>query len=355
MSDLSLKEPFGQLQMVESRRASFGASIVVQIVFVGIVVNLSLTAPELIARHYETVTLTSPTEEKAAEPAPKPKPIIRERKIVTAPPEPVREAKIQPPPLIKVQPEQAPIIPVKTRMPVAPPSPYFESSRTDLPPGPKAAKPVVTDNFGTGSSATPTLGNRAAREVQTGGFGDPNGVPASGKGNGKGLAIAQLGSFDLPPGPGYGNGTGGARGARGTVVSSGFGNGTAIQGGGGRGGRQNSQVVKTTFTTPEVVASSTPRKAVSEDSGFTPFTILSKPLPSYTDEGRKRHIEGEVQLEVVFMASGHIRILRVLRGLGYGLDEAAIAAAQKIQFVPAKRGGQPVDAEARIRMVFQLT
>jgi protein TonB len=62
-----------------------------------------------------------------------------------------------------------------------------------------------------------------------------------------------------------------------------------------------------------------------------------------------------VQLDVVFMANGQIKVLGVTRGLGYGLDEAAIQAAQKIQFVPAKRGGQPVDYQAKLRILFQLT
>ena len=41
------------------------------------------------------------------------------------------------------------------------------------------------------------------------------------------ITIAQKGSFDLPSGPGYGNGTGGSRGARGVVASAGFGSGVA--------------------------------------------------------------------------------------------------------------------------------
>src|ERR1700730_6076083 len=84
---------------------------------------------------------------------------------------------------------------------------------------------VKTNVFSTGSSATATTA-RAPSQVQTGGFGDPNGIPAK-AGQGKPVNIAALGSFDLPSGPGYGNGTGGAKGVPGVVVSSGFGNGTA--------------------------------------------------------------------------------------------------------------------------------
>jgi TonB family protein len=65
-------------------------------------------------------------------------------------------------------------------------------------------------------------------------------------------------------------------------------------------------------------------------------------------------IEGEVVLEVVFEASGKLRILRVVQSLGHGLDEAAVHAAEQIRFKPAKRDGQPSDSTALVHIVFQL-
>jgi outer membrane biosynthesis protein TonB len=44
--------------------------------------------------------------------------------------------------------------------------------------------------------------------------------------------------------------------------------------------------------------------------------ILDKPRPVYTEEARRLQIEGEVQIELIFGASGEIRILRVVQGLG---------------------------------------
>jgi hypothetical protein len=92
---------------------------------------------------------------------------------------------------------------------------------------------VKTEVFSTGSSATPTMA-AAPKNVQTGGFGDPNGVPAHDNNNGKPATIAAKGSFDLPGGPGLGNGTGGANGKAGVVASAGFGNGVATGDGSGR-------------------------------------------------------------------------------------------------------------------------
>ena len=355
MAEVSQRLPFSQLEIVDSRRGPFGASFVVQAVGVAILLNLSFAAPKMLEKkRYETISLTAPFEQAKVSPTPKVKVAQPKIKVQSTPVPQVQQAKITPPPM----PTRIPKVARPVEAKIEAPAPKFESARVDLPPGPKPAKPIHMNNFGsTGSSATPTLANKNANQVQTGGFGDPNGVPANSNSQTGKVAIAKLGSFDLPEGGGQGNGTGGARGARGTVVSSGFGNGTAVQGGGGRGtgGNGSGRVVQTAFAAPQPSDATPTRKAVAEDSGFTPFTILSKPKPTYTDEGRKRHIEGEVQLDVVFMASGQVKVLGVTRGLGYGLDEAAMQAAQKIQFVPAKRGGQPVDYQAKLRIVFQLT
>ncbi|HEY3456852.1 MAG TPA: TonB family protein [Bryobacteraceae bacterium] len=92
-----------------------------------------------------------------------------------------------------------------------------------------------------------------------------------------------------------------------------------------------------------------------ETSTYTPVEILFKPKPVYTKDARDARVEGEVSLEVVFLASGEIRVGRVLRGLGHGLDEAAQQAAALVRFKPAIRGGVPVDTPATIRITFALT
>jgi TonB family protein len=61
-----------------------------------------------------------------------------------------------------------------------------------------------------------------------------------------------------------------------------------------------------------------------------------------------------VLLEVVFESSGKVHVNRVIRGLGHGLDEAAIRAAEEIHFRPAVRDGQPADSTAVLHIVFQL-
>jgi TonB family protein len=85
-----------------------------------------------------------------------------------------------------------------------------------------------------------------------------------------------------------------------------------------------------------------------------PVEILSKPKPVYTEEARGRRIEGEVLLQVLFAASGEVHVLATVRGLGYGLDENAVAAAEAIHFRPAERAGVTADSTAVVHIVFQL-
>ena len=85
-----------------------------------------------------------------------------------------------------------------------------------------------------------------------------------------------------------------------------------------------------------------------------PVVILDKPNPSYTAVARKLGLEGEVLVEVVFPASGPVRVVRVIKGLGHGLDESAQRAAEQIRFKPALQNGQPVDFPATVHIVFQI-
>jgi TonB family protein len=61
-----------------------------------------------------------------------------------------------------------------------------------------------------------------------------------------------------------------------------------------------------------------------------------------------------VLLEVVLEATGRIHVVRVVRGLGHGLDDAAMRAAEQIRFKPATRDGQPSDSTAVLHIIFQL-
>lgn len=211
-------------------------------------------------------------------------------------------------------------------------------------------KEIVTESFAPGSSAQATV-QKPPRDVQTGGFGDPNGVKGTSERKGV-LTVASLGSFDLPAGPGHGNGTGGAHGVAGTVASAGFG-GTAA--GSGQGDRQRAgSVASAGFGAVPAASAPAPKARVEEKSSLTPVEVLYKPLPAYTPEARQLHLEGEVLVRVTFGARGDLHVDQVVRGLGHGLDESALRAAQQIRFLPAKRNGEPYDSTALVHIVFAL-
>ena len=246
--------------------------------------------------------------------------------------------------------------PKKVQVPEVQPPKVELAAKLDRIPDSKPVMPkqlVRTNVFSTGSSATPTMA-ADPKKVQTGGIGDPNGVPAR-ENRGHAVTIAQLGSFDMPAGPGYGNGTGGSKGARGVVASAGFGNGVATGDNSGRVSASRGTVRQSGFGDADVVAPSQPKPKAAESVAKTiPAEITFKPRPAYTEEGRRLKVEGEVLIEVVFTATGQVRVQRVVQGLGHGLDESAIQAAQKIQFKPALKDGQPSDFQAVLHIVFQL-
>jgi TonB family protein len=336
----------------ESRWQRLGVSAIAQIIILTFFVVTPIFFPERLktALNMQVVPLAMPvTEVPVAPPPPQPKP-----KVAPAPkPQVIEEAKLNPKqPHIFVQQKvlQPKIEHVEAKAPeLAPQSPVLEAKFIDNTNQPKRPKEEVkVNNLNSGSAATPTV-NLPVNKVQTGGFGDPNGLPGKGDPN-KTTNVNRLGSPALPGGPGYGNGTGGDKGARGVVASTGFGNGIANppQGGGKQG------VVQSSGFANQTVASDAPKKKASADSGTSQVDILSKPRPEYTAEGRALKLEGDVVVDLVFLANGTVQVSHVVSGLGHGLDESAVQAAQQIKFKPAKRDGEAVDFPARVRIEFRL-
>jgi TonB family protein len=216
------------------------------------------------------------------------------------------------------------------------------------------ARPTLIVHTGEfGSSATPTV-NAPIQKVQTGGFGDPDGIKGQGKPNAH-LVATSTGAFDLPQGEGNGNGAGGAKGIKGTIASAGFGNGIAQAGqGDGRSSGRGATVQTAGFSSQQFSQGAARPQQADSGPATTPVEIISKPNPVYTEEARQLRLQGEVLLEVSFGANGQLHVNRVVRGLGHGLDEAAISAANKMRFKPAQHYNQPVDSTAIVHVVFQL-
>lgn len=334
---------------VEARSwQSYATSVVVHLLLIGALALITVPAIEKIAPPSDHVALLAP-------PLPQWKPKIIQRpvirKIDLAKPMPVALPKpkpiVIPPPVVK--PPEPPKVLAKAPeikpVPVAAqPLPEIKAA-APAPPKPE----VKTGVFNTQELAR---GPRAPQQVKTGGFGDPNGAPPSNNPNQAKLVMAKLGGFDLPTGAGQGGGGGHAM--TGGVRAAGF--GSAGDPNGVPGGNGTHGTVKTGGFGDGTVAQrgqAGPAKITAPNS--TPVEITFKPQPVYTQEGRNLHVEGQVVLNVIFSADGSVKVVRVVRGLGHGLDEAAQQAAAQIRFRPATRDGAPVDTVSNIYITFQLT
>jgi periplasmic protein TonB len=129
-------------------------------------------------------------------------------------------------------------------------------------------------------------------------------------------------------GPGVGTGTGTGQGSG---IGEGDGAGIGPGSGGGTGGGP-----------------------YRPGSGITAPSILREVKPDYTDEGRRRNIEGDVVLEIVVRSDGTVGNVKLLQGLGAGLDQRATEAVRQWRFSPARRYGTPVDVIVEVAMEFKL-
>jgi len=129
-----------------------------------------------------------------------------------------------------------------------------------------------------------------------------------------------------------GSGSGGGTGAgQGTGAGPGDGSGIGPGSGGGTGGGP-----------------------YRPGTGITPPSIQREVRPDYTEEGRRRAIEGDVVLEIVVRADGGVGSVKLLQGLGAGLDGRAMDAVRQWRFNPAKRYGTPVDVIVEVAVEFKL-
>jgi TonB family protein len=349
---------FTILPNTKPRMSALGISLIIQIALAAFFVIVPLLFPQQMipSPMYMVTEIAGPPLDIPVPPPPKPPPVA---KVKAQPPPPV----VKPAPKLEVAKYFAP-------PKIVPPKPKVRQVEAELPkvndtfqpmkmelasnqPA-KPREPVKTGMMTSGSSAVPTIEKPLPLDkVQTGGFGDPQGLPGPGNPN-KRANIAQFGDPALPGGPGYGNGTGGANGARGVVASTGFGNGVAIPPAGGSG-RRTGAVQSTGFANQNDQVVEAPKKKADDAPAVESVVILSKPKPVYSAEALKLNLEGEVLLDVVFPASGgEVHVNRVVKGLGHGLDESAMRAAQQIKYKPALSNGHPVDFPAVIHIVFQM-
>jgi TonB family protein len=88
--------------------------------------------------------------------------------------------------------------------------------------------------------------------------------------------------------------------------------------------------------------------------GVSAPLVLSAVDPEYSDEARRSKFTGVVVVSLVVDPSGLPQHVHVVRRLGMGLDEKAIAAVKQYKFKPAEYQGKPVPVEVNIEVNFQI-
>lgn len=287
------------------------------------------------------------------QPMMEPEPLIEE-------PEPEPEPELrpdstpEPDPLPQVmQPEPEPVVVAEARPlvrqpePYTPPTPRRVQPQVQEPkPQPKPKRTVKTAGFGGAPSPTPTRSLSPTKTASRGAF--EQAPPTNTKQTNNKRTTTALGGF----GDGKQTPRTSSKRSR-TVATNGFGSETTTQ---APSKRPSRSVSSGGFGGEGTAERGSPSKgrSVKRDPIDTPVEIVSKPKPVYTDKARELKIEGEVVLEVTFSARGSLHVKRVIDGLGYGLDEAAVKAAENIDFEPAKKNGKAVDYTATLRVVFRL-
>jgi TonB family protein len=218
-----------------------------------------------------------------------------------------------------------------------------------LPSKPVPLIAVKTDVFGSGGVSPDGHIPASHLEVKTGGFGgaDVGPVQSGGaRGNGTMVRAAGFGGSD--------------NGASQTIAGKGNGNSVRTGGfsdsaGAASAGSGNSRVLVADAGFGKASVQGPAPQKVQSAASETPVEVLWKPKPVYTEEARAKKLEGNVAVEVIFRATGDVQVLRVTRGLGAGLDEAARAAAQQIRFRPGKKDGVAVDRPGLVVITFELS
>lgn len=89
-------------------------------------------------------------------------------------------------------------------------------------------------------------------------------------------------------------------------------------------------------------------------SGIEPPRLLREVKADYTEDARRRGLTGDVVLEIVVRRDGTVGDVRIVEGLGGGLNERAVAAVRQWRFAPARRQGAAVDVVVEVAVEFKL-
>ncbi len=311
------------------RIVSFAGGLAVNAGLLLVLTAIRFGGPSYLARETNSIALAAPQVES-------PRKRIRPRPAETAVPSRTDALPVLLQPVVE---PEAP-----STILISPPEavPSREVAKPVVAPRPSAD--VITGSFAPSAPAHSLAAKRdLATAVSVGSFSQPSVAAVTGR-----AGNVQTGAFETTEGPS------GTTTRAGRVADGGFGDVS----GSARASPTQSQVPAKVgvsgFEAPQLEARVERISRIKTEPSFRSVEILAKPKPVYSEEGRRLRIEGEVWLEVLFRSDGTARVQRILRSLGYGLDENAERAAVQIRFRPAANGGSPIDQVATVRIQFQL-
>jgi len=338
---------FGVLNDGSSSKSAFFTSTVFNIVVLLLAVIIGNAVKNEI-KERKLTSLTYVTKVEPPKPPPPPK-LPPTPKPLPELPKPIEPPKIQPLP-VPIPPTVKPIVVPTPKVNLAPPAPKL----VNPPPAPKvvslamkasaASVPNHDANpspvrLGMNSPVNPTGVHAVSPVNMNNGFA---GMPPGNTGSGKPTNVRIQGN---------GAPTGSDMNGRSPAVTPVKGLNNGVTGGTGTGNR--GPVVVQIAPPQQQVATARP-PAVASPMAHGPI-VVSFPRPVYTPEARAAHIEGDARVSVRFLANGSIQVLSLVSGLGHGLDQAALAAAQGIRFKPATdASNHPIDYTETITIHFVL-
>jgi protein TonB len=88
--------------------------------------------------------------------------------------------------------------------------------------------------------------------------------------------------------------------------------------------------------------------------GVSSPVVIYQVDPEFSEEARKAKFMGVVLVNLVVDAQGRPQNVHILRGVGMGLDDKALAAVRQYRFKPAMEDGKPVAVELNVEVNFQI-
>ena len=88
--------------------------------------------------------------------------------------------------------------------------------------------------------------------------------------------------------------------------------------------------------------------------GVSAPQVIFQVEPEFSEEARKAKVAGNVLVNLWVDTNGNPSHVRVIRGVGMGLDEKAVEAVRQYKFRPAMENGKPVLVELNIEVNFQI-